>query len=353
VDIKLNRKVILIAAGTAAAVLLVLACLLLFGGIAKLKQERANLKGAVTELEGFFRRKPFPSDENVGIERANIKALGTWYETLVEACADGQVESGLRRPSVFQRRLTERIDELRKMAKKTGTRLSERPAFGFHRYAIQGRQAAPEHVPRLTQQMIIIDHLCKIMMEADVHSIGAVLREEFEDARPASPGGRVRPGAGGSVINRTGGMVRTGGRSIKKSKLPATADAGQIDKDKLFAYFRFRLEVSASEAALWRVMNRFAADDMFIVLKGVTLKKRVPDVQMPKAAAPVRRSSAVSGAGGVRPVIAAAPAGTNVVAVAAGPKRPLDRNLRQVSGSRLSKPMAVTLDVAVYRFRKE
>lgn len=346
-SVKVNGKVVLIGVGALAAVLLALACVLLFGSIQKLKGSRGSLEKAVAELETYYNQKPFPSDQNVKIEKGNIALLETWSADLIDICSTGQIESDLMRPTVFQRRLAERILGLRQRAKKSGVKLADRPSFGFHRYAILGRPPAPVHVSRLTRQMLIVDRLCTILMEEKVVGILTVRREQFEDAIPVKRPRRTLGGGPRPVVRApaTPAPARRGGGS--RRSMPARVDAGEPG-EKQFAYFRFQFDVKLDEQALWGVINRFAGDDLFIVVKGVTMKKQSEDVRVSAVSRP---------AGGT----ARTPAPRTVVRAVAGlagkdddevSKAPPARNLRQVSGRRISKPMKVTLDVAVYTFKK-
>jgi hypothetical protein len=320
----------MIAGGAFLLLVLALTGFLLFRGMAELNRTQQELTAQRTELAGYYRKDPFPSPGNVTREAQNVELLNGWVQQLLETARKGQVESEERTPSSFVNLLGDRRNRLLAIADGTGMKLPSKDfAFGFERYFAAGSSLpAPEDVPRLTQQLRILDELCTVLFEEQVSELMAVEREEFESGPSA-------------------GAARRGAARLHAATPDSVAKAGVLGPDDLFAKLHFVLEFKAQEKALAAVLNRLAAHRLFVVVTALTIDKDMPDVR--RARLPEGEEAAEVGErGSERPADeggAADIAGssTNVI---------LPRSQRLISGLPVQAPMRVTMELDVYRFRK-
>lgn len=308
-----KKKIILLAAAGVAVVLMLAAGFLLYRGVVKLNNVQTELSRADSELDRLYGRDPFPSEANVKIERASVDLLNTWKRKLTNELTKGQVVPDREKsPSAFISTLTEKVSKLTDQAKRLHPdTVADNFAFGFDRYfTADGARPEPPHVPRLTQQLLIVEGLTKVLLEEKIDKIVAIKREEFE------------------------ATDRRGGTDL--------SNVGVIGETNLFAKLHFTFDVMSRETTLLDVMNRFAKHDQFVVITSVQMNKSAPDVK--NRAMELSASldedeedtmfAAITPKGGLG-------AATNM----------MTRAERLVSGLDLEKPMSVSLDVDVYWFR--
>ncbi|MGQ9662733.1 MAG: hypothetical protein ACUVWX_10435, partial [Kiritimatiellia bacterium] len=165
--------------------------LLLFFRIRQFSTAGAAMNRSLRVLADYYARDPFPSDENVKREKTNVEQLNGWLNELLAALRKGQIEPQGLTPEGFRTLFDKKRNDLRKEAAEAriGLPAGETFAFGFDRY-FGGEMPAPANVPRLAQQLLIIEQLCHILFEARIQDLTAIVREEFEG------GSTVRPSAG-------------------------------------------------------------------------------------------------------------------------------------------------------------
>ncbi|MDA0990678.1 MAG: Amuc_1100 family pilus-like protein [Verrucomicrobia bacterium] len=301
------NMIFVICAAVSALLIAGAAVLVVFGfrGLAVTEGKLANKK---MELSAFYKRQPFPSLDNVARERANVVELDNWFSNLVSRASQGQLQLEQRSPSTFMALLGQKKRQL-VAESKDKIELPEAFAFGFDRYFASGSELpSPEHVPRLTQQLVIIEGLFRILYGEGATSVRSITRQIFEGADP---------------------------NAKRNTVASAPADAGLVPEDGLYARLNFRLDFTATERALLGVLNRIAADDLFWVVTRVDVVKAGPDVVIPDLQRPARGSEREP-----------QPLDTE--------RRPLNlpRLQRMVWGPPMEQPMAVTIELDAYRFRE-
>ena len=315
---RLPKKVVVLTVTVAVLVALGVAGYLLVSGIGHFGAIEREFQGSKDTLGRYYRQDPFPSQGNVSRERRNVDLLKEWFDRTASAMAEGQVGSEEKSPSLFTGFLGE---ERARLEREAGDAVPEDFAFGFARYFEKGGELpAPDDVPRLTEQLQIVGNLCAVMFDAGVKSLSSVVREEFEGG-PVSVGrSQVRPGR----------PTRTRMGDLKNP------DAGLIPEGESYGKYHFVIEFAALEENIWKVLNGFAKNRMFIVPTGVWLKKSGVDVKV------VEHVERAPGAG--RPGEGGAAGDEGL---------PKYRRQRLVSGPRLETPLGVRIELDVYVFRKD
>lgn len=334
----LSRKNIVLSIGGAVLALIVAAsAILLYRGIRQFGEAERQLKRAEVALKKLYAKDPFPSEENIRRERENVDVLRQWYKSLIDELAQGQVPEVQKSPTAFMNLLSERNNRLLVLARKNGVGLPENFSFGFARYAAEGNLPPPPEVPRLTQQLIMIENIGTILIEAGVKRIEQVRRDEFEQraaSRTARPGGPGGPGGAPRPLGRPG-MGAPGGGVAPMGV--AGADMSREDTE-LYTRQHFTWEFAATEKALHTVLNELATHPMFIVVTSLDLTKPRPDV---------REAAAVTAGESVGRLDAEG----NVVASESDAYT--SRRQRLVSGPQLEVPMTVQMAMDVYLFKGE
>lgn len=301
-----TKPSMLFVVGVVVALLLIAGSALLLvsskRSVHRLEQDLAMRR---QELSSAYQRDPFPAAENVQRENDNAASLNTWYAKLVGQAGKEQLDLEERSPSAFLSQLGTTQRELLATANDL-SRVPRDFAFGFERYFGEGSKLpSPEHVPRLTQQLVIIDSLSRLMFGQNVAKIRSIQREVFE----------------GGVSD----AARRGAKGLLENP-----QAGLLAADALFSKFHFILEMEARESTVLGILNELAKRDLFIVVTRVDFKKQTADVKP------------------VEPRAAREPQSDQPAIVA----KPLERAERLVCGLALETPMIVTMEVDVYRFRK-
>lgn len=318
-----KKSVVVIALVSVLALVFLVSCFLLIRGVSQFSKEEKTLARSVNTLRNYYARNPFPSSENVDREEANGEDLRQWMGGLSDALREGQIDPIQKTPAQFLRLFSQTRDELTQVAGQTKTRLADDFAIGFERYSASGSLPAPPDVPRLAQQLVIADQICRIIFESGATELSKLRREEFESAA-ASPAPGAAPG-GRTGRRRRPGPVATsssGGRSWNVSPR-----AGMLGDKDLHARMRFGVAFEARQDSLLRIMNALASHDMFAVVTLLNIEKTGDDVNLP---AKVDDTAAIG--------------------LAADPSEHPPRSQRLMSGEMLEKPMRVTMEIDVYRF---
>jgi hypothetical protein len=322
-----NKKMIFIAAGFVGVLILGGVGFKLYSGISKFDGAEKTLTDSMRSLKRSYASKPFPSSQNVAREKKNVQVLEKWFVTLMTNLREGQVHPDKeKRPSKFMRLLEDKRKKLNALGlKKKPNPLSEDFMFGFSKYLAEGSELpAPDDVPRLTQQLVIVEKLCSLLIDAGVASIDEISRDLFEE------------------------RVATGRRGQKKADL---SKAGLIEGSALSAKFHFEFEITALEDSFWTVINNMASHDMFVVVTDLTITKDPDDIVLPTAKiedgkdSPKKRRDKKPEA---EVEVEDAPKLTTLQQ-----KLAMARRRRVVSGEKFEIPMAVTLGIDVYWFRPE
>jgi hypothetical protein len=319
---KMPRNMFVLAGGIVFAILVALSGFLLYRGFSGFSESERTRDERRTKLEELYKLNPFPSDQNVARQRENVTKLNALFDELLSALRRGQVKPTETSPTTFMNMLSAKRNVWIEKAKAGGTTLTPELYFGMERYLLSSGLPAPEHVPKLTLQLLAVERIVNILFAEHAAELAVVKRQEFE-AATAAPGS-PRPARPNSAQTKTA---------------PAQAQPGQPPKpparppEELFSSLRFTFEFKAKEKALTAILNRIAADETFMVIRRLDISKDVPDVRDITTQAPPEEDAAP----------AAAPA---------TPQKKLTRQERLVSGVALEAPMRVAMEVDVYRFRE-
>ena len=254
-----KKKIIFISAILSAVLILLSAAFLLVGGIRKLSGAKEDLVKLINAWKVYYKKNPFPSRENIAIEKENEDLLQNKYEELITKLKKGEIPlTKDKRPSLFMTTLGNGRNKMVKLAGENGVTIPEEFSFGFERYFKDGVPPAPADVPRLTQQLAIIESICSILFEEKIKEINNVWREVFEN----------------STANSREELVQSE---------QGDADKPKEHKEEIVTKQHFIFEFSAKENSLVRILNRLADHEMISVVASVTLssiKENLMDAPM-------------------------------------------------------------------------
>ena len=355
---KLDKKNIAISLTVLIVVLLlVVAACLLVRGIMQFNESEARLVVAKQRLQELYDKKPFSSQSNVNKEKENVAILNEWFLKLTAVLRKGQIEPAQKSPSTFMSLLQGKKPELIRQANEFSKVVSDDFGFGFERY-LDTSSALPEpnDVPRLTQQLTIIEKLCGVLFSEKIEQLSVLQREVFEagpDAVAVSPGGsygsKAKTGVAPKLVNK---------------------GAGLLGDEDLYAKLHFIVEFKAREAVVLNVLNKLASHEMFVVVSSFDIKKEGSGLDEIKAriaasaspatqthiAAPSSSSNEVDPFD-EKPVVVDKAMGVSPAkgeqSVKPAPAEKRDRESRIVCGPELEKAMNIKIELDVYRFRGE
>ena len=158
-------------------------------------------------------------------------------------------------PAVFINQFFETQKGLMAKANAAGVAVPKNYDFGFGRH-MTGNLPAPQDVPRLTQQLKIVESLCGVLYGAKISKLSAIARQEFE---VDTPGSTASAPASGRVADIT---------------LKNTADptAGVIPAGKLYGQWHFVLQFSGRESSVMNTLNGLAKCGIFVVVTRVIIE---------------------------------------------------------------------------------
>jgi len=330
-----KAQIITISVCAVGAVALLAAGFVLYRGVARFGEARDALNTAKARLEGFYQEAVFPSATNVLREQSNTQQLDRWYRDLAAELRKGNVVSTERSPSAFKTVFLEKtLERLLREAQAAGTELPANFGFGFEQYAGTPILPRPDDVPRLMEQLVLVNRVCRILFENRVKAISSVGRAMFEEQMPTVSTASEPPPS--PVAARR--PVRRGAAAVEAPPPGVASQPGVVPAGALFGKYRFVFEFSSKESALVGVLNALAASPSFTVVKVVRLTKGVPVL------IPVQVDTTASG-GVPAPGLGAAPVATPALtAVRLGPNYP-------VSGLEMEIPMQVRIELDVFKFK--
>lgn len=253
-----RRKLLIIIVAGILALLLVGAATVMVRGFLQLQEVDQNLQNASETLTTLYSQNPFPSGGNLRLERENIKSIGEELTGLQLAMGAGQVEPVAQSPAKCITQFWETRNSLLARA-GTAIKVDKGFDFGFGRH-MKGDLPSIQDVPRITQQLKIVETLCDILYAAKISSLTGISRQEFEsDAALA-----VAPGKPGPV------PVKAGNEMVVKNVVDAMA--GIVPLGQLYGRWRFAVQFTARENALLNVLNGLARSPVFIVVSRMEVK---------------------------------------------------------------------------------
>ncbi len=320
----MNRTKI-VAAGAAVlfVAVLVVGVILLLRSKGEAGERLHERDGAHNKLQQVYRAKPFPSPENLEVVRQDRVNLTEVRDLLTNSLAARDVVPLDLSPSRFNQEL---LNTIRRMYAKApvvkGVRaVTEGFAFGFERYTAPGAPMPREQdVPRLTQQLLIVQRLVDEVYAAQVDSLQRVVRDEFDTA----DGG--------------GESSRASGRRVRREAASSAGSAGRLRQTQYYAAQGFTLELTARQTTIAELLNRLAAMDLFVVVTDVAMRKVNDGLRAPAAVTPEAEQ-------------ALAAARETTAEVEAISKRPPSQRL--VAGIEIDPPIQVQIELEVYSFKRE
>jgi len=250
---------------------------------ARMYSRQVQALDAVTgRLKQLYQRDPFPAAENVRKEAENLQDVIDQYNELNELLRAGQVNLQSMEAADFMQFLEKSLRGLRSRLQNAGIRFPEKYAFGFDKYA-GGQLPASGDIPRLVQQLKIIEALCSILQDAAITELVAIERENFEQALRGAdaPAGRRGAPVPEAAENAPGG-------------------------DQLVYSQPVRILFKARENAVITALNLLASRPMFMVVKRVEMTNPRQEYSSAAVAAPAAAARAPGAPESPAPGVAAA-----------------------------------------------
>ncbi len=232
------------------------------------KGEKRELQGAIARLQQLHSRNPYPSAENVRKESENVDDLLQVYSSLTDLLRRDQVDEEVMEAPDFMPLLEKTLRSMR--AKLDGARISVPAnfAFGFDLYA-GGQLPVSDDIPRLVQQLRIIELLCGVLADSGIADLSMITREVFEttDATP-----------------KTG---RAGRRGATEAPTVITSADGAPEMP--YSTQLFKLVFKTREHAFFSVLNRLASSPMFMAVTSASIASKGQDIKAQMVSRPVVR----------------------------------------------------------------
>jgi len=341
-----RKQIITYAASGVGVVLFLAASGLLVRNIMQYREKEQDFNRLRSRLTQLYRSEVFPSDENVALERENREQLETWFERLITKLGEENISRADRSPPQFVERLELSRNTLRRQANRSRIRLPDAGtdfAFGFERYAGTGLLPSLEDVPRLTEQLIIVTRLVRLMYESEITALSAIRRDVFEEETAAEEPRSREPASGRRGAAPVRGRTPDRTRAVRSPRQP-----GVLGAEDMFATYRFVFEFSAREEALTKLLNALAANPMYTVVRTIRLRKDVPSMVPTQAEGTGADRRPQSSETDVSFLFGGGEEATQEPGAA---PTPLLGTSRPVSGIEMETPMQVRLEVDVYKFR--
>ncbi|MEI8139352.1 MAG: Amuc_1100 family pilus-like protein [bacterium] len=255
-----RRKLLIIIVASILVLLLAGAATLLVRGFLQLQEVDASLQTASETLTSLYAQNPFPSGGNLRLERENIKSIGEELLGLQLAMSEGQVEPIAQSPAKCITQFWETRNSL--LARAGGTvKIDKGFDFGFGRH-MKGDLPSIQDVPRIAQQLKIVETLCSILYASKITALTWISRQEFESdaALAALPG---KPASGTTA-------AKAGADIVVKNVADATA--GLIPAGQLYGRWHFIVQFTAREGALMKVLNGMSRSPVFIIVTRMEIK---------------------------------------------------------------------------------
>lgn len=230
----------------AAALLLIGAGVGLFLSARLYARQVSSLDSVTRRLQQLYQRDPFPAAANVQKEAENLKDVVDRYNELNELLRSDQVDRQPMEAADFMQYLEKTLRKLRERLQSARIKFPDKYAFGFDKYAV-GQLPSSGDIPRLVQQLKIIEAFCGIFQDAAIVELVSIEREPFEQAASAEPAASGRRGAS------------------QKTAPSAPGDNKQI------ASQRFKIAIKARESALIEMLNLLSRRPMFMVVTKVEM----------------------------------------------------------------------------------
>ena len=356
---KASKNIVVVVVSVIVVLLLLGAAAMLVVGGYRLRDSRKKLTTLKDEWKQFYQQEPFPSRENVLKVKEDNKVIDQWFDELTKALRQDQVLPGKNKSAaLFKDLLVDTRNKMVALAAEKKVTMPDKFAFGFSRYLASGELPAPENVPYLAQQLLIIESLYRLFLDADIKELTSVQREEFDAPNAAENEAKLH--------------AQEGAPGMPPGSRAEATKPGVVEGDALYGKLHFVFEFKAGERAVWDVLSRLANQGMIVVVTSVRIDSA--GLAAVKAALPTVGEKAAEAAeeapakGPPRPqglqarleAARKAKAEKDQAAVEAAkvmeraaPQRIPSRQERLVSGPSKSLPVNVRIELDVYRFKAE
>jgi hypothetical protein len=209
--------------------------------------------------------------------------------------------------------------------------------FGFDKYK-DGAPASKNDVPRLMEQLTLIDGLVQLLYDAEIDKLKAVRREEFEDVDNQESNEEAssssRRSSRRSSRNRASNVTTNSGGPVPIE--PFEQGAVEVDRQ------RFEFVFDARQNSLMTILNEIGTMKPYAIVSKLSFVKASDDYRPPVDEQKDEKKSKR------RPQAEEASENQIVLNV-----RPPSRTSRLVSGELHEAPVTVSMTVDVFTFKPE
>ena len=339
-------QIILAIAGGLVGVVLLSVGYSTIGSVSAASDSAEKLEKMQRDYSRVFKTaNPFPNEENKEILEKNLEQAREWEKKLLTIIREGEYkpESKQTNAGYFSNKRQEMIERLTTTAPKGPDGKSvavEGLTFGFDKYK-DGAPASKNDVPRLMEQLTLIDGLVQLLYDAEIDRLKAVRREEFEDT--ASEGDEDEE----ATTRRSSRRSSRGGRSNQTATNSGGSVAIEPFEEGVVPAERQRFEFvfDARQDSLMKVLNAIGTMEPYTIVSKLSFTKAGEDYRPPvdekkeeKRASRRNRTDELSETTQT-PII------VNV--------RPPGRTSRLVSGKLREAPVTVSMTVDVFKFKMD
>lgn len=246
-----RNKRFMLACGVCAALLLGEMVALALGAVRLSKANRA-LQQEQQRLMRLQQRVPYPSAANVRILENNLDELEYRVGELAAELNRDPFPQDSVEAAEFSARAQDAIERFRSRAARAGIQLPESLEVGFAQYASGGAVPAAAHVPRLSRQLYAVERVADVLVQSGVITVDAMSRELFE------------------IVDEAEVTRRRPLRSLPtaKGRKPPSPTASAVGPGGIYTTEQVAVSFTASEEAVWRVLDLFAVAPHFMVVSG-------------------------------------------------------------------------------------
>lgn len=321
----MSRQVItLIVGGALLAVVSVAAAWFLFNAVVAKNTAERERNEDYESLQGIYRGKVFPNQENIEQLGKDREALSNWVESATSLLNKGRLKVEKKSPTGFKQEL-----------QATVRRLSQQPGivhgkvvasefyFGFDQYLGQSDSLpSAENVDRLAVQLAIIERICEELYAAKILELKRVTREVFDSNQ-------------GDGTEQQDESSRRRRRDRSAPTPTVVSGAGAAAESEYYQTQRFAFEFAARPAGFIEVLNRLARMDLFCSVEALRMEKASDSLK-----------DYATKKSGTRP-------GTGSEAAVEVDLAKKSHSERIVTNPELEPPVNVRLDIVVYSFEGE
>jgi cell division protein FtsB len=214
---------------------------LLWGRYGAYKQTQTSLDEKLAQLQRLENNNPTPTENNVILSEENLKHIQEAQRNLTKLLIRAGVRPAKYTNAIdFAQNLRKTVRRLEDNAVKAKIEIPKNFRFGFTRYAtnVPDKKHGAQLLDRLGRQLIVIQELTGLMIEAGVEQIDAIKRVEIEPLPRGAPLGE-----------------------------DALTDTLSTHPQEHYLSMPFELHITCSAKALQDLINRIATSDRFLVIR--------------------------------------------------------------------------------------